>query len=209
MNLTKENFDKTLEKNKVVMVDFWAEWCSPCRMLTPIVEEVENLMPNNVAKVNIEEERDLAAEKAYQEAKIAQSKNRPEPVKEETTTEERNPTVLENVVDATKAPVSALKNVVFEGTETIERGVRSGLNAVGFNLDESMIDIIDKKIDDYTNLGFFRNNDKGDLVWTGSLEDVNDPEKTVRVIDKNNKIIGSINPTKIINTVFGGRKNGI
>ena len=60
MNLTKENFDKTLEKNKVVMVDFWAEWCSPCRMLTPIVEEVENLMPNNVAKVNIEEERDLA-----------------------------------------------------------------------------------------------------------------------------------------------------
>jgi len=129
-----------------------------------------------------EEEKDAAAEKAFQEAFKAQSKNRSEPVKEETNTEERNPTVLENVVDATKAPVSALKNVVFEGTETIERGVRSGLNAVGFNLDESMIDIIDKKIDDYTNLGFFRNNDKGDLVWTGSLEDVNDPEKTVRVI---------------------------
>jgi thioredoxin 1 len=60
MNLTKENFDKTLEKNRVVMVDFWAEWCSPCRMLTPIVEEVQNLMPNNVAKVNIEKEKDLA-----------------------------------------------------------------------------------------------------------------------------------------------------
>mgnify|MGYP001187212277 FL=1 len=60
MNLTTQNFDQTLEKNKVMMVDFWAEWCSPCRMLTPIVEEVENLMPNNVAKVNIEQERDLA-----------------------------------------------------------------------------------------------------------------------------------------------------
>jgi thioredoxin 1 len=60
MNLTKENFDKTLEKNRVVMVDFWAEWCSPCRMLTPIVDEVQNLMPNNVAKVNIEQEKDLA-----------------------------------------------------------------------------------------------------------------------------------------------------
>ena len=60
MNLTTQNFDQTLEKNKVMIVDFWAEWCSPCRMLTPIVEEVENLMPNNVAKVNIEQERDLA-----------------------------------------------------------------------------------------------------------------------------------------------------
>ena len=60
MNLTKENFDKTIEKNRVVMVDFWAEWCSPCRMLTPIVDEVQNLMPNNVAKVNIEQEKDLA-----------------------------------------------------------------------------------------------------------------------------------------------------
>jgi thioredoxin 1 len=60
MNLTEQNFDETLEKNDVMLVDFWAEWCAPCRMLTPIIDDVENLMPNNVAKVNIEDHKDLA-----------------------------------------------------------------------------------------------------------------------------------------------------
>ena len=129
-----------------------------------------------------EEERDLASDKAFQEAYEAQKKTRSQPVNSETTTEERNPSALENVIDATKAPASALKNVVFKGTETVERGVRKGLNVLGADIDESMIDIIDKKINDYTNLGFFRNNDKGDLVWTGSLEDVNNPDKSVTIL---------------------------
>jgi thioredoxin 1 len=60
MNLTEQNFDETLEKNNVMLVDFWAEWCAPCRMLTPIINDVQNLMPNNVAKVNIEDHKDLA-----------------------------------------------------------------------------------------------------------------------------------------------------
>ena len=60
MNLTEQNFDETIEKNHVMLVDFWAEWCGPCKILTPIIEDVENLMPKNVAKVNIEENRDLA-----------------------------------------------------------------------------------------------------------------------------------------------------
>jgi len=60
MNLTDQNFNETIEQNKVMLVDFWAEWCGPCKILTPIIDDVKNLMPNNVAKVNIEENRELA-----------------------------------------------------------------------------------------------------------------------------------------------------
>ena len=45
----------------MVLVDFFAEWCGPCRMLTPIIEDVENLFPNQVGKVNVDEEMELAA----------------------------------------------------------------------------------------------------------------------------------------------------
>ena len=61
MSLNKESFEKKLKDNKVVLVDFWAAWCGPCRMLSPVMDDVENLFPNNVGKVNVDEERDLAA----------------------------------------------------------------------------------------------------------------------------------------------------
>ena len=61
MKLTKSNFDTEIENNKVSLVDFWAAWCGPCRMLTPIMDDVENLFPNSVGKVNVDEERELAA----------------------------------------------------------------------------------------------------------------------------------------------------
>ena len=61
MSLNIETLEKKLKDNKVVLIDFWAEWCGPCRMLNPVMDDVKNLFPNNVDKVNVDEERDLAA----------------------------------------------------------------------------------------------------------------------------------------------------
>lgn len=62
LNITKENFQKeVLESEKTVLVDFWAEWCGPCRMVGPILEEIADERPDiKVCKVNVEEERELA-----------------------------------------------------------------------------------------------------------------------------------------------------
>ncbi len=68
IELNKDKFAKeVLESNGVVMVDFWAPWCAPCRMLGPIVDQIaEETAGAKVGKVNIDEEMDLAMQYGVQ-----------------------------------------------------------------------------------------------------------------------------------------------
>ena len=63
VTITKENFQKeVVESEKRVLLDFWASWCGPCRMLSPVVDEIaEERADIKVGKVNVDEQQELAA----------------------------------------------------------------------------------------------------------------------------------------------------
>ena len=56
-HLTDKNFEETINKNKLVLIDFWAGWCGPCRALAPTIEEIAKDMAGKVlvAKLNVDE----------------------------------------------------------------------------------------------------------------------------------------------------------
>lgn len=62
LKLTKDNFNEVLESDKKVLIDFYADWCGPCRMVSPLVDQIAEENPQYlVAKVNVDEEPELSA----------------------------------------------------------------------------------------------------------------------------------------------------
>ena len=63
LEITDSNYKEILAEGKPVVVDFWAPWCAPCRMVAPIIEEIASERPDiKVGKINVDEQHELASE---------------------------------------------------------------------------------------------------------------------------------------------------
>ena len=62
VHFSKEGFDKALAQGGLMMVDFWADWCGPCRMLAPVIDQLAERYEGKVVsgKVNVDDEQELA-----------------------------------------------------------------------------------------------------------------------------------------------------
>ncbi|MBQ3499384.1 MAG: thioredoxin [Clostridia bacterium] len=63
LKINKNNFDLVINSDKPVLLDFYAEWCGPCRMVSPLIEQIADENPQYlVGKINVDEEPELAAQ---------------------------------------------------------------------------------------------------------------------------------------------------
>ena len=62
LHVNKEQFEELLQSDKTVLLDFWATWCGPCQMMSPVIDQVAEERPDViVGKVNVDEQGELAA----------------------------------------------------------------------------------------------------------------------------------------------------
>ena len=66
MILTDQTFNQEIESNDVILVDFWADWCGPCKMLSPILDEISSEYSLLVGKLNVDENPEKAQEYSVQ-----------------------------------------------------------------------------------------------------------------------------------------------
>ena len=67
IKITDDNYQEILAQEKLVVIDVWATWCGPCRMLAPVIEEIsEEKQDIKVCKIDVDEEPELAAEYGIQ-----------------------------------------------------------------------------------------------------------------------------------------------
>lgn len=64
VHITKDNFNsEVLQSDRTVLLDFWASWCGPCRMVSPVIDEIaEERSDIFVGKINVDEQRELATQ---------------------------------------------------------------------------------------------------------------------------------------------------
>jgi thioredoxin 1 len=60
--INNNNFEESITAHKVILVDFWAEWCRPCKMFSPILDEISKEYSIWIGKINIDENKEKAAE---------------------------------------------------------------------------------------------------------------------------------------------------
>ena len=62
LSLNEKKFEEVIKTDKPVLIDFWASWCGPCRMMSPVIDEISEEMGEKVkvCKINIDEEKNLA-----------------------------------------------------------------------------------------------------------------------------------------------------
>ncbi|MBE6716254.1 MAG: thioredoxin [Ruminococcaceae bacterium] len=62
LKINKNNFNETVNENKTVLLDFYADWCGPCKLLSPVIHEIADENPDvAVGKINVDDEPELAA----------------------------------------------------------------------------------------------------------------------------------------------------